>query len=110
MMTRIVLYVIAAALIAAHFLRAGSWIPAVLCLMAPLLFLLSHRWSLLLLQWLAYAAAVSWLWTAWELVVLRSATGRPWLLAIAILVTVAAFSALVGALLHSGTMQERYRR
>lgn len=109
MITRIALYVIAAALISAHFLRAGAWIPAVLCLMTPSLFFLSHRRSLLLLQWLAYAAAVSWLWTAWELMLLRSAIGQPWLLGIVILATVAAFSALVGALLHSSNMQERYR-
>lgn len=109
MFARIALYVIAAALSAAHFMRAGSLILAVLCLMTPLLFFLRQRWSLLLLQGLAYAAAVSWCWTAYELVLMRQAVGRPWLLAAAILAAVAALSATAGALLHSRAMQERYR-
>jgi hypothetical protein len=102
MSARITLYLIVAALIAAHFLRAGDLIPAALCLMTPLLFLLRGRWnwSLPLLQGLAYAAALNWFWTAWELVVIRRSYGRPWLLAAAILVAVAALSALAGVLLR----------
>ncbi len=106
MFARIALYAIAAALIAAHFLRAGELIPATLCLMAPLLFLLKSRRSLLLLQGLAYAAAASWLWTAWELVALRRAYGRPWLLGAAILIAVAAVSALAGTLLRGRTHRD----
>lgn len=109
MIARITLYAIVAALGAAHFTRAGSLILAVLCLMAPLLFFLRRRLSLLLLQGLAYAAAVGWLWTAYELVAMRQAAGRPWLLAATILAAVAALSALAGALLRSGAMRERYR-
>jgi len=100
MFARITLYLIVAALIAAHFLRAGDLLPAALCLMTPLLFLLRSRWSLLLLQWLAYAAALSWFWTAWELVGLRRSYARPWLLGAAILVAVAVLTALAGVLLR----------
>ncbi|MFI4983212.1 MAG: hypothetical protein ACHQIO_22905 [Nevskiales bacterium] len=101
------LYIIATWLIAAHFLRAGSPILTALCLATPLLFLVRRRLSLLLLQALAYAAAVIWLWTAWQLVEMRRAFGQPWLLGAVILGTVAAISVLAGLLLR-GTALRRY--
>lgn len=109
MIVRITLYALAALIMAAHFLRGGSLIGVALCLMIPMLFLVRRRWSLLLLQWLAYAAAIIWLGTAWEIVAERRLFGQPWLLALAILVTVAAVSALAGGLLSSRSLQERYR-
>src|SRR5208282_3848818 len=109
MIARITLYIIAALLIAAHFLHAGSVMGVALCLAAPALFLVREPWSLLLLQGLAYVAAGIWLATAWQLVALRWTLGRPWHLAAAILVTVAAVSVLAGGLLRSKTLQLRYR-
>ena len=87
----------------------GDVIAVVLCLLAPLLFLVRQRWSLLLLQWLTYVAAVVWLATAWQIVAPRWSSGEPWLRAAAILVAVAAINVLAGGLLRSRTMQERYR-
>jgi len=58
---RISLYVVAAMLLGAHFLRAGDLVMVALCLAAPLLFLWRRRWSLMLLQLLAYGAAGRWL-------------------------------------------------
>jgi len=109
MIARIVPYIIATWLIAAHFLRTGHLILTALCLATPLLFLVRRRWSLLLLQLLVYAAAVIWLFTAWQLVEMRRTFGQPWLLAAAILLTVAAVSVLAGLLLRSTTLQQRYR-
>ena len=109
MSARIFLYVVAALLVAAHFLRVGNWIGVALCLAAPLLFLVRQRWSLLLLQGLAFAAAAVWLWTAWQIAEMRLAFGEPWLRAVLILAAVAAVSALAGGLLRSGSMQARYR-
>jgi len=109
MIARITLYIIVTFLIAAHFLRMGNVIAVALCLVAPLLFLVRQRWSLLLLQWLAYVAAVVWLATAWQIVAPRWSSGEPWLRAAAILVAVAAINVLAGGLLRSRTMQERYR-
>ena len=40
---------------------------------------------------------------------MRMAFGQPWLRAAAILVVVAAITALAGALLHSRSLQLRYR-
>jgi hypothetical protein len=109
MVVRISIYVVAALLIAAHFLRDGNWLGVAICLAAPLLFIARRRWSLQLLEGLAYVAAIVWLWTAWELAMERSALGQPWLRASLILGVVAAVSALAGGLLRSKAMQLRYR-
>ncbi len=108
MIIRILLY-ITTWLIAAHFLRTGSLIPTALCLLTPLLFLVRRHWSLLLLQLLAYAAAITWLWTAWQIVAMRRLFGEPWALSAVILITVAAISVLAGLLLRKGSLQELYR-
>lgn len=110
MLARISLYLIAAVLIAAHFLRAGNHFMATLCLAAPGLLILRQAWSLLLLEALAYAASCCWLWTAWELVGLRRAEGRAWQLAAAILSTAAALSALAGILLRKIPASPRGQR
>jgi hypothetical protein len=104
MIARIALYIIISWLIAAHFLREGHVIAVALCLAAPLLFLVRQRWSRLLLQGLAYAAAAIWLAKAWEIAATRSSLGEPWLRAAAILVAVAAINLLAGGLLRSRTL------
>lgn len=108
MIARIMSYVVATWLIAAHFLRAGNLTLAALCLATPLLFFVRRHWSLMLLEWLAYGAAVIWLWTAWHLAVERRFFGQPWLRATVILGAVAAVSVLAGALLRSTVCQARY--
>jgi hypothetical protein len=109
MIARISLYIVAAVLIAAHFVRVGNLIGVALCLAAPLLFLVRRRWSLMLLQWLAYVAAAIWLAIAWQIVELRLAFGQPWLRAMLILAAVAGVSMLAGFLLHGNAVQVRYR-
>ena len=108
MKLRISLFVLAAVLLAAHFLRTGRIELVALCLAAPLLFLYRRRVSLILLQVLAYCAAIIWLDAAMELVASRQAVGMPWHFAAAILGTVAAFTCLSGALLNSRAIRERY--
>ncbi len=95
-------------LIAAHFLRDGNLIGVVLCLAAPLLFLVRRRWSLLAMQGLAFVAAGLWLGAAWHLMAVRQLVGEPWLRGTAILVAVAVFSILAGALLAGARFQTRY--
>ena len=103
MVARIALYIIITWLLAAHFLRMGNMMAVALCLAAPLLFLVRQRWSLLLLQWLAYVAAAVWLAKAWEIGATRWSSGEPWLRAAAILIGVAAINMLAGGLLRSRT-------
>jgi len=105
---RIILYSIAALLLGAHFFRAGSVAVATLCLLTPWLFLLKRRWSLYLLQSSAYGAAAVWLSTAIGIVELRRQFGQPWLAAAAILGAVGLFTVVVGILLNSAAIRQRY--
>ncbi len=108
MLIRVIMYSLAALLLGAHFLRAGNMLLVLICIAAPFVFFYRRRHSLVLLQALAYGAAATWLYTAWQLVEARQSLGQNWALAAAILGTVALFSVLAGALLNSRVMHERY--
>ena len=110
MALRISLFAIAALLLGAHFLRGSNFGLAALCLIAPLLFLYRKRWILILLQVMAYGAAVNWIVAAVQIVQLRQLEGRAWATAAVILEAVAAFTILAGLLLNSRSIQERYPR
>jgi len=105
---RISLFVAAALLLGAHFLRAGNLAMVALCLAAPLLFFHRKRWSLIALQLLAYCAAGTWIAIAIQLVQLRQQLGQPWTVAALILGSVALFTLLAGLLLNSRAMTQRY--
>jgi hypothetical protein len=106
---RVSLFMVAALLLGAHFLRAGNLLMVALCLAAPLLFLWRSRWSLLLLQALAYCAAANWVAVAVLLVQMRQQLGQPWTAAVLILSAVALFTLIAGLLLNSPAIKERYR-
>ena len=108
MLFRIVLYWLAALLLGAHFLRAGNIAVVALCLATPLLFLWRKRWSLLLLQLLAYGAAATWIVVAYQLIELRQRSGQPWTVAAIILGSVALFTVAAGLLLNSRAIKDRY--
>ena len=110
MALRIALFVAAALLLGAHFLRQGNLAMVALCLAAPLLFFYHRRWVLLLLQVMAYGAAATWIVTLLHVVEQRQLTGRPWTAAAAILASVALLSLVAGLLLNSRSLGERYRR
>ncbi len=106
---RLVLFIIAAALTAAHFLRAENHGLVALSLATPLLFLHRKRWSLVLLQLAAYGATVNWLITALMLVQMRQQIGRPWATAAVILGAVALITLLAGLLLNARVVRARYK-
>ena len=108
MTLRISLYVTAALLLGAHFLRAGNMAMVVLCAAAPLLFLYRRRWSLIGLQFLAYCAAGTWISVAMQLVQVREQLAQSWTVAAMILGTVALFSTVAGLLLNSRAIKDRY--
>jgi hypothetical protein len=108
MILRISLFVIAALLLGAHFLRAGNLAMLALCVAAPLLFLWRRRWSLVLLQFLAYCAAGTWVAVAVQLVQMRQQMGQAWTAAVIILGSVGLFTVLAGLLLNSRAIRERY--
>lgn len=80
----------------------------VVSILVPLLLLIRKRWSLILVQLSAYAAAGVWLSTAIHLVQERMISARPWSGAAIILGSVALFSMFAGLLLNSRKVQERY--
>lgn len=106
---RIVLFIIAAALTAAHFFRAENYGMVALSLATPLLFLYRKPGSLVLLQLAAYGATVNWLIAALLLVQMRQQIGRPWTTAALILGAVALLTLLAGLLLNSRCMRARYK-
>lgn len=108
MLLRTVLVSVAALLLGAHFLREGNYVLVAACLAAPLLFLWKKRWSLVLLQLMAYGAAATWIVVAFQLVEVRQQTGRPWTVAVLILGLVALFTLVAGLLLNSRAIRQRY--
>ena len=108
MAPRISLYIVAALLLGAHFLRAGNLALVALCLAAPLLFAWRSRWSLIALQLLAYCATASWIAVAMQLVQMRQQLGQPWTVAVIILGSVALLTLLAGLLLNSRAIRLRY--
>ncbi len=108
MSLRISLYIVAALLLGAHFLRAGDLALVALCVAAPLLFLYRGRWSLLALQFLAYCATGTWIGVAIRLIQLRQQSGQPWSAAALILGSVALLTLVAGLLLNSRAIRERY--
>jgi hypothetical protein len=108
MIARIALYVLAALLLGAHFLRAGNLALVALCAAAPMLFFLRKRASVIALQTLAYFGVGTWLWTAIRLVEFRQQMGERWTAAAVILGSVALLTLVAGALLNSRTVRQRY--
>ena len=108
MALRIGIFVTAALLLGAHFLRQGNLALVALCVCAPLLFLHRKRSTLIVLQFLAYGAAGSWVVLAVRLAQLRLQSGRAWALAAIILGAVALFTLVAGLLLNSRAIRERY--
>ena len=104
------LFVTAALLLGAHFLRVGHPALVAVCVCAPLLFLYRRRRVLLVLQLLAYGAAVAWVVVAVRLVEARLEAGQPWKAAAMILGGVALFTLVAGLLLNSRAVRERYSR
>lgn len=110
MALRVCLYVVAALLLGAHFLRESNLVAVVLCGAAPLLFLWRRRWVPIALQAFAYLAGGIWTVTALHLINQRQLEGRSWTAAAAILGTVALLTILAGLLLNARAVRERYAR
>ena len=100
--------ILAAILLAAHFLRSYNILPMMLCLLAPFLLLIRKRWSLLTLQLSTIPAALIWLYTLYEIIQQRIFEGRSWTASAIILGVVAAFTVFAGWLLSSSQVKEKF--
>ncbi len=108
MFIRIVPLFLAALLLAAHFWRAGNLFVAVLCLLVPLLLLVRQRWSLWMVQGLAYGGGGIWLVTTLEIVQQRLKLGQSWGRLVLILGAVTLFTVAAGLMLNTKVIKEKY--
>jgi hypothetical protein len=108
MTLRIMPIIVAAFLLSAHFLRESNWAAMIVCLLAPTLLLVKKRWSLMLLQGLAYLGAGIWVWTTISLMQQRLAFGEPWLRLVVILGVVILFTVWAGLLLNTKPVKKNY--
>lgn len=96
-------------ILAAHFLRMGAMSGVLVCLALPIVTVLTRaRWALRSLQALLFIGSASWVVTALRIGAQRRAAGEPWLRMAVILGTVAALSALAGALLSRRSVLDRH--
>lgn len=100
--------ILAAILLAAHFLRSFSLVPMAICLLAPFLLLMKKRWSLVILQVLTISAAVIWLLTLRGIIQERVFEQRSWTASAIILGVVALFTLFAGWLLNSQKAKNDY--
>lgn len=99
---------LAAVLLAAHFLRSYSLLPMVLSLGAPFLLLIKRRWSLTTLQLLTLPAAAIWLFTLSGIIQQRIFEQRSWTASAIILGVVSLFTLWSAWLLNHPQIKERF--
>ena len=95
-------------LLAAHFSRAGNDILAGLVLLVPFLFFIRQRWVIVGMEWIAYAASLAWLYSAYQYIQIRIATGDDWLRLLIIMASVAFYTFWSGIFLRNEKMMLRY--
>src|SRR5512138_1341322 len=100
--------ILAAVLLAAHFLRSYNLVLMILSLLAPLLLLIKRRWILVTLQLLTVPAAGIWLFTLNDIIQQRIFQGRSWTASAIILGSVALFTLFAGWLLNSSPVKDHY--
>jgi len=100
--------VISCLFLGAHFLRSGSFIFSLLCLLMPFLLLIKKRWILYLIQIFIYIGGGIWLNTAIFLMRKRLTMGLPWHKPVIILGAIAVFTVLSGLLLNLKGVKEKY--
>ena len=108
MFPRLIPVVLTFLMLGAHFLRSGNIALASVSALAPLLLLIRKRWTLLLVKWSAYLAALLWAHTTFVLLQQRMAAGAPWFRMFLILAGVTVFTLWAGYLLSTDTFRRRY--
>ena len=99
---------LAFAVLAAHFYRAGAWIPvAIVVALLPLHFIRAP-WAARTLQACLILGALEWILTAARLVALRESMGQPWTRLAIILGTVALATALCALVFETRRLRARF--
>jgi hypothetical protein len=100
---------VAAAVLAAHFYRAGAIVPLVITLSALALPFVRRRWAARALQVGLVLGALEWLRTLALLVDARRTTGQPYLRLALILGAVAVATALTTVVFRSRAVRRHFR-
>jgi len=108
MKSRLIPLILAAVVLAAHFLRSSSLVPMLLCLAAPFLLLIKKRWVLRTLQALTVVSALIWMVALSGIIQERIFEGRSWTASALILGVVAVFTLFSGWLLNSPKIKDNY--
>ncbi len=102
--------IFSALLIAAHFFRAGSLLPAIICLFFPLLLFTRNRWAPRLLTIFLLLSAAEWLRTMVVFIGHYQEAGVPWIRLVVILTGVSLATALSALVFRTERMKKRYMR
>jgi hypothetical protein len=108
MKLRVLPIIVAAVLLAAHFLRTFSLVPMLFCLSTPFLLLIKKRWSLITLKILTIPAVLVWLFALYGIIQQRAFEGRSWTASAIILGVVILFTLSASWLLNSPHVKEEF--
>jgi hypothetical protein len=100
--------IFSALLIAAHFFRAGSLLPAIICLLFPLLLFTRNHWAPRLLTIFLLLSAAEWLRTMVVFIGHYQEAGAPWIRLVVILTCVSLATALSALVFRTKRMNKRY--
>ena len=100
--------ILAAVLMAAHFLRSYSLLSMTISLLAPFPLLVKKRWGLVTLQLLTIPAAAIWLLTLYGIIQERIFEQRSWTASAIILGLVVLFTLFAAWLLNSPKIKKQY--
>ena len=95
-------------MLGAHFMRGSEPFLTIVCILTPFILLIKKRFSLILVQVMAYAGGSVWIYTIIEIARRRIEYGQPWIRMAIILGAVALITVLAGLLLNSRKMKEKY--
>jgi hypothetical protein len=100
--------VLALVLLAAHFLHAGLWPVAAVCLTCIGLVGVRRPWAARVLQFVLVIGAIEWILTAVALAHLRAAHGQPYVRMLVILGVVTAFTLLAALVFQLAPLRRRF--
>jgi hypothetical protein len=106
---RLMLPILACALLAAHFFRAGQLALAAASALLPLLLAVPRAWAARTMQVALIIGAIEWLRTLAEFAAVRISMGQPVVRLAAILVAVALFTAASALVFRNTGLRARYR-
>jgi hypothetical protein len=105
-MTRKIPFILAMIILAGHFLRWGSILFAIICLIFPVMLLIKQEWVISFLRAITWFATAFWLLVSTNLVLDRLAQEGDWIRLAIIMLAVTVFTWWAGHVL--GTLRAEY--